>query len=53
MMTLDLCSCIAVWSQKVLYVDKVAGRQYGSVVARGPIDQSRVPAIVCVFLTNE
>ena len=38
---------------EVLYVDKVAGRTYGSVVARGPIDQSRVPAFVCVFLTNE
>ena len=32
---------------------KLQGVGMGSVVARGPIDKSRLPAIFCVFLTNE
>lgn len=32
---------------------ELQGVSIGSVVARGPIDKSKLPAFFCVFLTNE
>ena len=52
-MTLGFMLMHGSMESEFLYVDKVSSLSMDSVVARGPIDKLKLPAIVASFLTNE